>query len=111
MFARSKQGAVDVVTGEDPLNAEQIEDVSRLFDACISQGQPRIIFDLTHVPLIDSSGLELLLDARDRCMQRGGLLHLAAPNALCQDILSVTDVASQFEVFDNVLEAVGSFAQ
>lgn len=111
MFARSKQGAVDVVAGDDPLNAEYIKDVSQLFDECISEGQPRIIFDLTHVPLIDSCGLELLLDVHDRCMQRGGLLQLVAPNALCQDILSVTDIASQFEVFGDIVEAAGSFAQ
>ena len=111
MFARSKQGVVNVVAGDDPLNREHIAEVSQLLDECICEGQPRIVFNLTNVPLIDSCGLELLLDAGDRCHQRGGLLQLAVPSPLCRDILAATGVASQFEVFGDVLEAVGSFAQ
>ncbi len=111
MFQLSKQGAVDVIFGEAPLNIEHIEEVADLISACQGQGQPRIVFDLKYVPLIDSAGLELLLDAHDQCVQRGGLLQLAAPNQLCRDILNVTDADSQFMLFDDVMSAVGSFAQ
>ena len=111
MFTRSQQGVVDIVAGELPLNLESVEEAGRVLDECIAQGQPRIVFDLTAVPLIDSAGLELLLDARDLCHQRGGQLHLAVPNQLCTDILAATGVDLQFEVFDDFLEAVGSFAQ
>ena len=69
------------------------------------------MFDLQGVPLLDSQGLELLLDVQDRCGQRGGSLHLAAPAILCRDILVVTGVVEHFAVFDDVLSAVGSFAQ
>jgi anti-anti-sigma factor len=63
------------------------------------------------VQLIDSAGLELLLDVRDRCLRSGGALQLAAPNPLCRDILQATGLASQFAIFDTVTAAVGSFAQ
>ena len=111
MFQVSKQGAVDVVSGDEPLISEYLEEVAKLIDACQAHGQPRVVFDLKSVPLIDSAGLEMLLDASDQCVQRGGLLQLAAPNQLCRDILRVTDADSHFMLFDDVLSAVGSFAQ
>jgi anti-anti-sigma factor len=110
MYTRSKQGRIDVITGDLPLGAEQRDDVQELLDECIDHGQPRIVIDLKRVPLIDSCGLELLLDLRDRCQERGGSVTLAAPNPLCRDILSVTGVGSEFEIWSDVIEAAGRFA-
>jgi anti-anti-sigma factor len=110
MYELSQQGAVDVISGNKPLNIENVDAVRELLHRCTESGQPRIVLNLRSVPLIDSSGLELLLDARDRCQLRGGHLHLAAPSGLCGDILRVTGVDSRFEIFDDVMPAVGSFA-
>jgi anti-sigma B factor antagonist len=110
MFEHFRQGAVDVVSGKEPLNSEFAEGAARAFRECMKTGQPRIVFDLENIPLIDSDGLELLLDIRDECRLRGGTIQLAAPNKLCHDILLVTTVIEDFEVFDDVLSAVGSFA-
>lgn len=111
MFERTTQGAVEVIRGTDPLNAEFAPEVRDVLESVESQGQPHVVFDLTEIPLIDSSGLELLLDFQDHYTDRGGVLRLAAPNALCRDILKITDVGNQIELFDNVVSAVGSFAQ
>ena len=77
---------------------------------CCTRGQPRVVLDLQHVPLIDSAGLEALLDSRDECVRRAGTMHLATPNRLCRDILRVTGLDHQFSIFDDVISAVGSFA-
>lgn len=111
MFERKKWGAVDAVRGSDPLTLEHVKAVAGLLDECTREGQPRIVFDLERVPLIDSAGLELLLEFRDKCLERGGLLKLAGPNILCRDILAVTGVSDQLEVFPDAVTAVGSFAQ
>ncbi|MDZ4685946.1 MAG: STAS domain-containing protein [Planctomycetaceae bacterium] len=110
MYSRSKQGRVDVVSGDLPLTAELRDDVWQLLEECLEHGQPRIVVDLKRVPLIDSTGLELLLDMRDACQERGGSLTLAEPNPLCQDILSVTGVGEEFEIWSDVVEAAGRFA-
>ena len=111
MFTRSQQGAVDVIHGDDSLNLEHISDVEKVFTECERHGQPRIVLDLKNVSLIDSTGLELLLDVRDRCLQKGGALKLARPNHLCRDILEITGVAARLEIFDDTVTAAGSFAQ
>jgi anti-anti-sigma factor len=110
MFKHSKQGAVDVIGGDVPLNAESRERIFELLDQCLSRGQPCVVLDLRKVPLIDSAGLEALLDVRDRCRGLGGASKLAGPNRLCLDILNATGVGTEFEVFSDVLQAAGSFA-
>jgi len=111
MFKCAKQGVVNVISGDDPLNADSLSDVTRLLDECIAEGQPRIVIDLQSIPLIDSAGLELLLDVYDQCARRGGALCLAGPNDLCHDILRITGVAERSEIYEDALSAVGSFIQ
>ena len=110
MFGSKKQGAVHVVSGCMCLDHDCTEDALAVFNECAAQGQPRVVFDMEAIPLVDSSGLELLLDFQDHCRSRAGALRLAAPNQLCRDILIATGVADDFEIYDDVLTAVGSYA-
>jgi anti-anti-sigma factor len=111
MFERAKQGAVDVVHGDDPLNAEFVPRVLQLLEECGAHGQPRAVLDLGNVPLVDSAGLEMLLDVQEGFQRRGGALKLAVRNTLCREILSVTGVGAHFEIFPDAASAVGSFVQ
>ncbi len=110
MFQLSQQGAVNVLEGQGPLNEAAATGVRELLDQCVAHGQPRIVVSLHEVPLIDSAGLEVLLDVRDACLRRGGTLAVASPNSLCRDILHVTGLDQQLDLHDDVLSAIGSFA-
>lgn len=111
MFERRRQGAVDVIQGDQPLTAEHLPDLGRLCDESLAAGQPRAVLDLSRVPLFDSAGLEWLLSTQEQFVGRGGAIRLAAPSALCRDILSVTGIDRHFEVFNDCVAAVGSFAR
>lgn len=111
MFKRSKQGAIDVVTCGAAITADNLEELSQSMEECLGDGQPRTVLDMQEVPLLDSAGLEMLLDLQDSFEQRAGILKLAGPNALCRDILNVTGVANSFEIHGEVKSAVGSFLQ
>lgn len=111
MFERNRQGAVEVVRGDDPLNVDFVPRVLQLLEECRAHGQPRAVLDLENVPLIDSAGLEMLLDVQEDFYRRGGALKLAVRNPLCREILSVTGVAGHFEMFSDANSAVGSFVQ
>ena len=110
MFKATKQGAINVVSGEIPLTEEQAGELYVAFEPCLSSGQPRAVLNLQQVPLIDSAGLECLLDLQEHFQKRAGTLKLAAPSPLCREILNVTGVARHFEIFSDVTSAVGSFA-
>lgn len=111
MYELSKQGAVHIVSGRVPMAAEYVQMALHVFDNCFGHGQPHIVLHMQGIPLLDSAGLELLLDIRDRCLHSGGAMQLASPNALCRDILRATGLLDHFAVFDDVSSAVGSFAQ
>ena len=85
--------------------------VLELLQSCGTHGQPRAVLDLERIPLIDSAGMEMLLDVQEDFQRRGGALKLAGRNPLCQEILAVTGVGSHFEVFSDAASAVGSFVQ
>jgi anti-sigma B factor antagonist len=111
MFRHSKQGAVDVIRGTAPFNSDVRESFEETVANCLAAGSGQIVVDLADVPLISSTGLELLVESQEWCLQRGGALKIAAPGPLCRDILRVTGVDGDVEVFRDVVTAVGSFAQ
>lgn len=111
MWERKRTGAVEVFSGEKSLNTDSVDALRNLLEECANNGQPRLVMDFQQVPLIDSAGLELLLDIREACLRRGGQFQLAALNPLCTDILKVTGLASRFEIHKNAVAAAGSFGQ
>lgn len=111
MYEMDKHGTVNVICGDAPLNIDAIDQLTELLEESLRGGQPRVVVDLSKVPLMDSAGIELLLDYRDKCQRCGGDLKLAAPNRLCEDILFLTGVEQEIEVVSEKLRAVGSFAR
>ncbi len=111
MFEAARQGTVFVVTGDEPLNVDNVDAARESVEACFNRRQPRVVFDLGQIPLIDSAGLEMLTAAQRDCVRRGGQLLLAEPNPLNREILRMTGLDGQLNVFDTVLSAVGSFAR
>lgn len=109
MFHRTRQGAVEVIATDDPLTHEHADELAVEVEHCKGHGQPMVVLDMQRIPLLDSAGLERLLDCQEELESNGGILKLAAPSSLCQDILGATGVASQFEIFGDVKSAVGSF--
>lgn len=111
MFRVSKNGAVNIIHIAGPVNNENCDAFKTFVFESFSRGQPKTVVDLRDVQLMDSCGLESLCDLVKEHSRRGGQLKVATPSALCRDIFQVTGIDSQFEVYDEVLQAVGSFLQ
>ncbi|MEN1681896.1 MAG: STAS domain-containing protein [Planctomycetota bacterium] len=111
MIASEKQGAVTVLTPAVPLTGDHPEELTAAINAQLGQGLPQLVLDLTSTPLMDSGGLEALLDARDSVRARGGVIRIAGPNPLVNDALVASGVGDHFELFGNTKAAVGSFAR
>jgi anti-anti-sigma factor len=110
MFSHFRQGAVDVISGDEPLQHDACDRFLATAEPPLRRGQPKLVVDLGSVPFVDSVGLETLLELRDRCTERGGACKLVAPNALCRDILAATGVGYEFEIADSLIDGAGSFA-
>jgi anti-anti-sigma factor len=109
MFEQKRQGAIDVIGGGDRISGEHVSELGTLLGECLKRGQPRMVLDLQGIALLDSAGLELLLDTHEECQRMGGALKLANPGVLCSEVLKVTGVGSRFEVFGDTGSAIRSY--
>jgi len=111
MFHVESQGAVDVIKPMVPLSQENAGDLMETIEAKLSKGQSMVVLDMNDVPLIDSAGLDSLLDVQQALRSRGGIMKLAGVPQLCQEILRITRVEQQFESYFDAKTAVRSFVQ
>ena len=111
MIEVSHQGAVVVAKCCERISDEFIEEIEQALDGCFSEGMPMAVLDLQNTQLISSEGLEYLLDTGDKFRARGGSFKLSSPTDLCAEILTITLVDQDVEVFENTNQAVRSFVQ
>ena len=64
----------------------------------LEAGARRFIIDLAEVVLVDSRGLEALLDLADEATGRRGRCVLAAPDAGLRSILEITRLHERIEI-------------
>ena len=109
MFQTSKSGAVDVIEVDTTLNGETREQLSSALAQNASGGRPMAVIDLTEMQLIDSLGIEEILEQHESFVDRGGNLKLAGASAMCADVLRITGVLERIELYDDTKEAIASF--
>ncbi|MDP1561244.1 MAG: STAS domain-containing protein [Pirellulaceae bacterium] len=110
MPRRYQQGCVDVIQLDEKLTSQELPQVRALLEAAINERLPQVVADLRRVRVIDSAGLELLFDAQQSCLERGGTIRLASAGALVQDVLRITGLAQEFTQYPDVVAAAGAFA-
>jgi anti-anti-sigma factor len=65
-----------------------------------------LVLNLEKVPFVDSAGLEFLLDLQERLSEKFGQVRLAKPDENVRKILEVTRLESEFEIHEDITEAV-----
>jgi len=79
--------------------------ISKLLDA----GKKEILINLKDVTSIDSSGIGELVGCYTTVTNKGGRLRLLHLPPKIQDVLTVTQLITVFDVYENEPEAVASF--
>jgi len=74
-----------------------------------SQGQKKILLNLSEVSYIDSSGLGALVSGYTTITGQSGQLKLLNLTAKVKDLLQITKLLTVFEVFTDEASAVRSF--
>jgi len=88
----------------DPVDRlrETLEDMINNGDCCI-------VLDLGEVPMVDSSGIGLLVKQLTAAKQGGGGLHLLNPSRFVIQTLKMIGLLSLFQIFEDQEQAVESF--
>ncbi len=106
-----KRSQVQVVQLRGPLRMGQaVDGLRQAIQEAVSGGDTRIVLNLAEVPMIDSSGIGLLVRFLASTKQLGGNIKLVQPNKFAIQTLRLVGVLNLFEIFDNDDAAVDSFA-
>jgi anti-sigma B factor antagonist len=76
----------------------------------MESGAQNILLNVAGVTRIDSSGIGELVSSYTGAATRGGKLKLMNLPSRIQDILTITQLITIFETYDNETEAVESFS-
>lgn len=111
MLMIDRQGTIDVIQPSGALKTDTLEEVQQTIEKSVNDGRPSILLDLRETLLLDSEALEFLLETDEQCARRGGSFALAVASELVSEILSITGLDRQLLVYDELSEAMGSFAR
>jgi anti-sigma B factor antagonist len=87
-----------------------VDELRKVIEESVANGDTRIVINLAEVPMIDSSGIGLLVRFLASTKQRGGSLKLVQPSKFAVQTLRLVGVLNLFEIFEDDEAAVGSFA-
>jgi anti-anti-sigma factor len=95
-----------VITLKEPINHQNCKELEAFVLGAIGKNHLAIILECQDVSYLDSAALEMLLRLQDAIDEQGRLVKLAALNELCRDIMIVTRLINQFNIFPSVQEAI-----
>lgn len=100
---------VIVLLGEnlDARNAPTIKE--KVLHLIQTTGLSKLIFDLSHLKFIDSSGLGTFLSIQRNLVAQKGSLKLAHLNTPVRTMFEIVSIHRVFDIFPNVEEAIQSF--
>ena len=87
-----------------------VDSLRQTMEEAVGVGDTRFVINLSEVPMIDSSGIGLLVKLLASTKQRGGNLKLLQPSKFAVQTLRLVGVLNLFEVYDAEDAAVESFS-
>ncbi|HEX42359.1 MAG TPA: anti-sigma factor antagonist [Phycisphaerales bacterium] len=101
---------VAVIELHGELEADIVDSFENAISETIADSPAGIVLDLSAVEFIDSVGLESLIWARDYCNDNRCGLRMAGLTENSRKILEITRLRDEFDAYDELAEAVKSFA-
>ena len=86
-----------------------VDSFRQTIDDAMARGDTRLVINFAEVPMIDSSGIGILVKGMASATQRGGGVKLLTPSKFVVQTLKLIGVLNLFEVFEDENGAVRSF--
>ena len=86
-----------------------VDDLRQALDDLLANGQANFLLDLAEVPMLDSSGIGLLVRILTSAKQVGGNIKLLSPSKFTLQSLKLVGILPLFEVYEDREQAVASF--
>lgn len=88
-----------------------VEDLTKTFEMLFQKGQHKIVLTIAEVPMIDSSGIGLLVRSHTHCVKQGGGIALVQPSKFAVQTLQLVGVLRLFQVTDSEAAALAAFGE
>jgi anti-sigma B factor antagonist len=75
----------------------------------LKQDQKKIVFDLSGVTVLDSTGVGIIVMCHAKVKRAGGDLHIAGANGMVAETLKMTNVDKIIPFYPSLAEAVRNF--
>ncbi|KAA3645821.1 MAG: anti-sigma factor antagonist [Chloroflexi bacterium] len=99
-----------VVKMDGRIDSNTSPDLKKSLDKIMEDGTYKIVFDMSGVDFISSSGVWVLMETQKACKRwNRGQLVIATPNERISRSLDLAGVHHFFSIYDDITEAVGSF--
>jgi anti-sigma B factor antagonist len=85
------------------------EELTEVVEQLLAEGRCAVIFNMRHVPWLDTSGMTALVVAKKRAMKMGGNLKLVKLSPKVVEELKMVRLLEVFDVFDDEAQAIESF--
>jgi anti-sigma B factor antagonist len=100
----------DLVKATGRIDSQAAPQLAEALNAITEAGRFKIVFDMSGVDFISSAGLRVLIDVQKTCKRwNRGQLALATMPERIYETLDLTGLVPLFNIFDDVVHAVGSF--
>ena len=106
---------VDVIGVKGRLTAAEAPQLQQQLNQLFDEGRFRILLDFAELEYISSPGLRVLIEARKRAREwklsqfdQGDIRVVNLPPRI-KEVFDLTGFTSLFQIYDDLVEAVGSF--
>lgn len=110
MLSRRSNGPVEIVAFSGILDAAATPAARQEIKEVLGDGCVRLVFDLSEVRSIDSSGLSILVTALKSARAAGGDIVLLKPRPVVKTLLELTRLHRVLEIFEDEASAVARVA-
>ena len=106
----SAEGDVPVVVLRGELDFDEAPTFGRVLEELLSEGERKVVVDLSELTFIDSSGISVLVGAARAAVAEQGTLVVAAPSPHVQRVFDIVNVSTLVDVepsLESALQRVG----
>jgi len=100
---------VNVVTVGGRVDSSAAPELEKTFQHLLESRHNQIVVELADVEYMSSAGLRALVSALKAAKKGGGDVVIARPSARVREVIELAGLTPVFTLYDDVVEAVGSF--
>lgn len=100
---------VSVVAVSGRVDSSTAPDFDKALQSLINVNRSQIVIDMKDVEYLSSAGLRALVAALKAAKSGGGDVRIAQPSKRVREVIDLAGLNSVFTIYDDMVEAVGSF--